>query len=235
MTKLGIISDIHGNYPALEKVLQFLHGEKCDSIICLGDTCGYYPMINECINRLRSEGIQSILGNHDEYLIGKSTCPRSRSANECITYQQGVITRDNLQWVEELPTSFDESGLFAVHGGLNNPIDEYFASFDFILAEELHPGVQLFCTGHTHTPSVQTHGNAIYCNPGSVGQPRDWDPRASCAIIEKGLATIYRVEYPIEETARAMADAGFSDYYYRNLFEGCKIGDTKQEKEGIHV
>lgn len=223
--KIGIISDIHGNYPALENVVTELHKMECDRIVCLGDISGYYSMINECIDLIRKENICCIKGNHDTYLLGEGSCPRSNSVNRCIEYQKGIITEDNYQWLASLPDELKTKEFYAVHGGWNDPIDEYIEHFDFTWALENMAEYKLFLSGHTHVQKIETCGSLTYCNPGSIGQPRDYDARAAFAIFEDGRITLKRVAYDIQVIAKHMSDAGFSDYFYKNLYCGCKIGE----------
>lgn len=225
MSRIGIFSDIHGNYPALRAVMEALKRHRCEALICLGDICGYYPFVNECIDYLRQSDTICLKGNHDSYLLGESSCPRSTTVNECIAYQQKVITPDNLEWLATLSPQHQADNLLAVHGGLNDPLDEYVTSFDFDRAAREHPSIKVFLSGHTHIPLLQSKGDLLYCNPGSVGQPRDYDPRAAYAVMEDGRIELHRTTYPIAATAEAMAQAGFTDYYYRNLFHGCRIGE----------
>jgi len=119
----GIISDVHGNFPALEKVVSELRSRGCDEIVCLGDVAGYYSMINECIDLIRREGIICLKGNHDSYLLGEADCPRSRSANDCIAYQRRVLTEENREWLRGLKPALEAAEYHAVHGGWRDPID----------------------------------------------------------------------------------------------------------------
>lgn len=230
MPKVGIISDVHGNYFALEEVLGFLQSEGCDQVVCLGDICGYYSMVNECIELLRGEGVQCIKGNHDAYILGESSCDRSKSVMDCIAYQKQVIAPSNLDWVASLGDSLLFGDCMGVHGGLDDFIDEYVTDLDFLSAQKLYPDVNIFLTGHTHIQRVRCDSGLTWCNPGSVGQPRDHDPRAACATVEDGRITLHRIYYPIDKTASAMAEAGFSDYYYRNLYRGCRIGEQEGDQ-----
>ncbi len=225
MSKIGVISDIHGNYHALAAVMEDLQVEGCDAVICLGDACGYYSMVNECLDLLRANDVIMLKGNHESYLLGEAHCPRSRSVQRCIEYQQRVITKENLEWCRMLPSFIEDGSLLAFHGGLNDPLDEYIASFDFCKAKEEYPNVALFLGGHTHIPSFQCSPGARYCNPGSVGQPRDHDPRAAYLMISEDTVDFRRTEYPIEKTIKAMKEAGFTDHFFANLPFGCRIGD----------
>ena len=218
---IALISDIHGNYPALQSVLHDIDSKGIETIICLGDTAGYYSQINECCDLLQQRKIYSLMGNHDWYIAMEQPCPRSQSANDCLQYQRGVITRSNMDWLRSLVPAAQKEGISMVHGGWNNPLDEYLLPtreyFDNLKGET-------FASGHTHVPIVWTGGGKRYCNPGSVGQPRDGDPRASYAIFNQEGFKIIRVSYDIELTQRSMKKAGFSDYYYTNLLNGSRIG-----------
>lgn len=227
MSRIGIISDIHGNFPALRAVIEKLHEAKCERIICLGDIAGYYSMINECICLLIKEDIFCLKGNHDSYLLGEKTCSRSRSVSDCITYQQRILIPEYFDWFKQLEPIYITKDFYAVHGGLNDPLDEYVKEFDFQQANIVSPFHKVFLSGHSHIQGIQKKDNILYCNPGSVGQPRDYDSRAAYAILESGQITLYRVAYDINEIAENMSISGFSDYYYKNLYYGCKIGEVK--------
>ena len=220
---LGLISDIHGNFPALKSVLQQLEKKECDEIVCLGDVCGYYSMVNECIELLREYNIVTLIGNHDNYLLGNGRCNRSRTVNECIKFQKSIIKEENLNWLKQNKLEYKTDIYAAVHGGWNDPLDEYVKHFDFSIANEYD--VNYFFTGHTHVPIIEKYNNYTYCNPGAVGQPRDYDCRAAFAIIDDGIVYLKRIKYDIDLIAKHMSESGFNDYFYRNLYHGCKIGD----------
>lgn len=129
---LAILSDIHGNYPALQAVLEDMRKYPITDIICLGDICGYYAMVNECIDCLRSHNIVSLKGNHDCYLLGELQCERSKTVTKCIEFQKKVITKGNLDWLKTLHCQRETPIYAAVHGGWKDPIDEYIlGDFDF--------------------------------------------------------------------------------------------------------
>ena len=188
-------------------------------IYCLGDTVGYYPQINEVCDELRSRNVKSVMGNHDWYMAADSFCARSQSVNDTIGYQKTIISYDNLMWLQSLPLRLHAGELSMVHGGWTDPIDEYLVPskdyFDRV-------GGRYFCSGHTHIPIIQDYGNKMYCNPGSVGQPRDGDNRASFATWDGFKFEIHRVDYNFEEIGPLMEAAGFSGYYYERLAVGAK-------------
>ena len=176
---IGIISDIHGNFIALSAVLSRLDQLGISEVVCLGDIGGYYCQINECCHALRSRNILSLMGNHDWYLAEGQPCPRSNSANHCLDYQRNEISRSNLTWLSSLPQRGMAHGISIVHGGWHDPIDEYVRPTEEYFSEL--PG-HYFASGHTHVQHIWTGGTKIYCNPGSVGQPRDGDPRAAFVL-----------------------------------------------------
>lgn len=214
---IALISDIHGNYEALKKVLGEIDGMGINEIYCLGDIVGYYSQVNECCYELRERNVNSILGNHDWYMISDSDCPRSKSATECLNYQKKVITEDNLNWLAGLPISGYVGDLAYVHGGWNDPLEEYLNPTDDYFTK--YPN-RFFASGHTHRQVIRKIGDKTYCNPGSVGQPRDGNPKSSFATFDGENFKLYRVDYDIEEVCRLMAIAGFDEYYYKRLKTG---------------
>lgn len=215
---IGIISDIHGNFEALKAVLAELDGMAVHKVICLGDVVGYYTQVNECCDELRARRIPCVMGNHDWYMASGGSCPRSRSVNDCLAYLRKVITVDNVDWLRTFPVrrQFDE--LTVVHGGWSDPIDEYLRWTESYFAEI--PGTR-FASGHTHIQVLHASNGKVYCNPGSVGQPRDSDARAAFAVYD-GDFTLHRVAYDPQPVFDLMKAAGFSDYYYRGLATGAR-------------
>ena len=218
---IGIISDIHGNHFALSAVLARLDAMGVSEIICLGDIGGYYCQINECCESLRSLNIFSLMGNHDWYLAVGEDCPRSNGANACLDYQRRVVSRINLDWLASLPHEANIHGINIVHGGWRDPIDEYLKPTKDYFSEI--PG-HYFASGHTHVQCIWSGEGKSYCNPGSVGQPRDGDPRAAFATWDGGSFFLHRTEYDILSMQREMAAAGFTPYFYENLERGTRIG-----------
>lgn len=217
--KLGLISDIHGNFEALKEVLAALDNMGVADIYCLGDVVGYYSQVNECCDELRARRIPTLMGNHDWYMAGGGFCPRSRSVNDCLEYQRKVITAQNVAWLRMCPVQFRIDNIRMVHGGWADPIDEYLKpSEDYFSRLE----GDIFISGHTHIQMAQKYGSKTYCNPGSVGQPRDHDPRAAFAVYEDGEFTLHRVEYDMQRVFDLMDAAGFNDYYYGGLKTGAR-------------
>jgi predicted phosphodiesterase len=225
--RIGVVSDIHSNLVAFEAVLTEI-GE-VDQLWCLGDIVGYGPWPNECVARLVASKHLSVAGNHDYAAIGKIGVedfnPFAALATQWTAETLADPTREYLAALPIVQTS----GEFTlVHGSPRGPLWEYLLNATSASASfERFEGP--FClVGHTHVPAifarspegeVQVHrivgdaevslkrpGWRFILNPGSVGQPRDDDPRASCLLIDtdRGSASWRRFEYDIAETQEQM-------------------------------
>lgn len=218
----ALISDIHANLSALESTLSYIDQLKISDIICLGDIAGYHTDINECIDLLRKRNIACIMGNHDYYLVNGENIKRSKTASEVIRYQREIISEDNLKWLSLLDKSRELTDLNIVHGGWEDNLNEYI----YKPREHIYPRnqIQYYASGHTHIPVIEKIEDILYCNPGSVGQPRDGNCKASFATFDGEHFSIHRVAYDIKRTQNKMRKAGFSEYYFKNLSKGLPIG-----------
>lgn len=230
MNKIAVISDIHGNYPALKAVLDDIDSDGIEDVICLGDIVGYYCQVNECIDVLRERKIYSLLGNHDYYMIS-GTCCNSKTVKMCIDYQKTIIRRDNYEWLSTLKPDYDTTDISYRHGGWNDAVEERISVFDFSWVKDFSQ--KLFFSGHTHIQGIQedkTIGK-IYCNPGSVGQPRDDKPSAAYAVIgSDGKIELRRVDYDIDEIVNKMKEAKQGEWIWKGLYTGEKVGGNR-----IHI
>lgn len=215
--KTAFISDVHGNYEALKEVLAVIDREGITQVYCAGDVVGYYSQVNECCEALRERQIPTVMGNHDWYMAGGGFCPRSRSVNDCLAYQRKVIKEDHIAWIRSFPVQMRIDQVHMVHGGWADPIDEYLEPTQqyFDRVEGTH-----FVSGHNHIQVMHDFGEKIYCNPGSVGMPRDGDPRAAFATYDGKTFELQRVEYDMQKVFDLMDQAGFNDYYYGGLKTG---------------
>ncbi|AOY94721.1 phosphoesterase [Cupriavidus sp. USMAA2-4] len=218
---LAILSDIHGNLPALRAVVDAARGLGCHRFLSLGDVAGYYAQPGECIDLLRELGALNVMGNHDYYLVSAVDCPRSRLVSEIIAYQRGVVSAEQRAWLEQSVPMHAEGDNRFVHGGWNDPMDEYLYRID---AQTVPAQARRLFSGHTHVQTLAVIGERTYCNPGSVGQPRDGDPRAAFAVLDGEEIRLQRVAYDIAQTAEAMARAGFPPHYASCLYQGAQIG-----------
>lgn len=227
---IALLSDIHGNYVALQQVLRLLDEMGITDIYCLGDIVGYYPQVNEVCDELRRRDVKAVMGNHDWYMLADSFCERSQTVNDTIAYQKTIISQENIDWLKSLPVHREYKGLKMVHGGWTNPVDEYLKPskeyFDKV-------GGKFFTSGHMHVQRIDDYGDKVYCNPGSVGQPRDDDNRAAFATWDESSFTLHRVAYDHKEVGRLMEIAGFDGYYYQRLAIGAKDNGWYEESADV--
>ena len=218
---IAIVSDIHGNLPALKAVLAKTDALGCARVISLGDVAGYYAQPGECIDLLREYRAVNILGNHDFYLVSGSACPRSKLVAEITEYHRKIVTTEQVAWLRQSPSHIIEGDRYFVHGGWKDHMDQYL--YKLSISDFPEPAKYLF-SGHTHVQALLPVQDKTYCNPGSVGQPRDGNPQAAFAVLTEEGVDLYRVEYDIDLTAFHMQKAGFSPHTYENLYIGAQIG-----------
>lgn len=237
----AIISDIHANLDAFEVVLDAIDARGVDQTVCLGDVVGYNPNPNECADIIRNREIPTICGNHDAVACGREDPlgfnPVAQAAAE---WTRDALREDNRAWLRELPDSRVFSDFFAAHGSPGNR-DQYLFSWQdivpHVLVLEQHD-LNLCFFGHTHNAGIFTpagmgeldetgaftveEGKFVFINPGSVGQPRDGDPRAGFGFYDSdtGRFEQVRLEYPIEKTAERIADSGLPVFLGDRLYLG---------------
>jgi putative phosphoesterase len=208
-----VVSDIHGNWPALETVAAVPH----DSVVCLGDIVGYGPRPGECLRWLRANGAEIVQGNHDRALAD-DVPPRCRTDFEWLAAAAAAIGRQQLDdeekvFLRALPRTrrfvLDGQRVLMVHATPADPLYSYLAP-DRELWRAAVSGIDadILLVGHTHLPFQLCVGGVDVLNPGSVGQPKDGDPRASYAVIEEGVPRLERLTYPIERTVAGLESAG---------------------------
>lgn len=223
---IAILSDVHGNYPALKAVLNEIDKLNCNMILSLGDVCGYYCMINECIEELRMRNVINIMGNHDYYIVNNEKCVRSYTANLCLDYQKRILKTDNFKWIKQSVPEYKTPYFWAVHGGWNNFLDEYIDDFSFLDEESKF---KFYFSGHTHVQKYVSGEKSVYINPGSVGQPRDYKNTAAfCLIDDKQKIIFKRVKYDIDLISKKMKEAGFPERVSSCLYYGVKIGEDEK-------
>lgn len=222
MSPIAIISDIHANLPALRAVLAAIDAASIGTVVSIGDVAGYGPNLDECVALLAERGIPNLMGNHDNYLVKGIPCPRSTSANLALDYQRETAMPDTMAWLRRSGSGFQFDDVSLVHGGWNDPVDEYLLHLNpNYFAERAG---RLFVSGHTHVQGVWPLGQKLYANPGSVGQPRDGDPRAAFAVLRNGEFELHRVAYDIDAYAAACRRAGFPARNFECAYAGTRIG-----------
>ena len=227
---VAIISDIHGNYPALKAVLDDIDSKGINEIYCLGDLVGYYCMFNEVIEEIRKRNIPCIMGNHDYALaFNNGVIERSKTCTKILMWQRGIIAHDNLDYLKSLKSSiiFSKHAIifFCTHGGLEDNIDEYLFEVPINYFSEHNFNYDALITGHTHLPSYKSFfSGKFWINPGSVGQPRDGNIRSAYVIIDHNLKVHFeRINYNTQLIVEAMKKNQFEEYIYQPLLTGKKI------------
>ncbi len=231
--KRALISDIHSNLEALEAVLADIKSQGITEIYCLGDIVGYGPNPRECIDLVMKLNF-CLLGNHDQAALfdPEGFNPNAERAIFWTRDQLEKIGNPDenhrrCDWLGELPRNRRENGYLFVHGSARNPLNEYVFPEDIYnqrKMEKIFALVERHCfQGHTHVPGVFTQGLSFFgpeeisyeyrfgpdktlINVGSVGQPRDGDPRACYTVLEDEMVTFRRVEYPFEKTIKKIYD-----------------------------
>lgn len=231
--KLGILSDAHGNYPALRAVLEEIDRLGCDRIISLGDATGYYSQPAECLEALTARAAIQLLGNHDNYLVQGTSCERSKTVSQLILHQREQMKPHHMTALNAMKPCYDEGDMRFVHGSWGDPLDGYLYK---VSINDLPGDQRFYFAGHSHVQHLARFEGKTFCNPGSVGQPRDGDPRAAFAVLCDGLVTLHRIAYKIEETVLAMQRAGYQESrLWDNLFVGAQIGGRIDNITSIHV
>ncbi len=242
--RYGIFSDIHANHDALDAVLRALDREKLDSLVCLGDTVGYGAQPNECCDRVRGITRYTILGNHDAAVAGRMDYSYYYdAAREALDLHAHQLTGDNMTWLRTLNYFEKDGDTHFCHG---SPVD--LEEFEYIFnVEQAQTCIpiweslgQITFIGHSHLcKSFAVGRDRVYevvtkefeirrefryiVSVGSVGQPRDHDPRASYTIYDsdRGYFEFKRVEYDINAAAaRIFGDQRLSDSFGARLFAG---------------
>jgi predicted phosphodiesterase len=239
----AVISDIHGNLEALLAVLECIKSYKknIDKIICLGDIVGYGADPEECISITREVSDVILAGNHDFAVCEQTSIENfNYYAKAAVLWSRDALNKEGINFLKELPLKYQEKGTDYVHASLHRPESWRYLSgtpdtqIDFQIMEK-----KVLFVGHTHVPvifenaemdikrlnsrSLSLNPDKKYIiNPGSVGQPRDRDPRASFSIfdLEKNFIEIVRVEYDIKEAQRKILDAGLPEVLATRLSYG---------------
>jgi diadenosine tetraphosphatase ApaH/serine/threonine PP2A family protein phosphatase len=242
-----VLSDIHANLVALDAVLKHASDAGAiDAFWCLGDTVGYGPQPSDCMRRLGEAGALWVAGNHERAATGAIGVEEfNPDAAAAALWTRKRLSQEETALLDGLPEVQANDGCTLVHGTLRWPIWEYLVSEDEALAHLELMETPLGFVGHTHVPMLVVqergrpddcemfrlrHGDSVRAsaegkmviNPGSVGQPRDGDPRASYAIYDTDTAsvTISRVEYDVNATQKLMMEASLPRWLIERLSFG---------------
>lgn len=236
--RLLILSDIHANLTALETALTALEG-RWDRVVCLGDLVGYGPDPNEVIDRVRKMSAATIRGNHDKAGCGLDSADDFNPvARKAALWTRDQLTTENIEYLRQLPGGpFQVDSVTLLHGALRNE-DEYVFAPAQALEGLLESPTAVTFFGHTHYQggfsfrdnnlqvvhlkpgpgqafaALQVDKSTRYLlNPGSIGQPRDGDPRAACAVadLDHAVVEFWRIPYDVDSVQKRMLDAGLPE------------------------
>jgi predicted phosphodiesterase len=247
----AIISDIHGNVDALDVVLADIATRQVDRTVCLGDVIGYGPNPAQCLDRVMDSCQWTMMGNHDFAVLYEPTSFNASAEHACFWTRSQLedepdveLRRKRWKFMGDLLIRHSEEGRLWVHASPRRPINEYIFPDDVITApvkmQQIFDRIATHCfVGHTHVTGVFTddpdfyppadlgdvytfrEGEKCIVNPGSVGQPRDRDPRASYAILHDDRVEFVRLEYDIQAVIdKVNAIPQLSEFLGQRLLEG---------------
>ncbi len=239
--KYAILSDIHANLEALEVALDSMARIGAERAICLGDAVGYGANPNRCVDLIREKCEVAIQGNHDSAVVGTtSTVTFTRRAQLSTDWTRDRLTPENLKWLKALPLSWTDDRFRAVHSSPLDPMEWYYVLQQSMANDAFHSFSERLCfLGHSHVPILfresgregevpgetetkLNEGDRYLINIGSVGQPRDGDPRLAYGLYDSDRHTIriVREEYDHESASRKIIDAGLPEELGKRLIFG---------------
>jgi len=241
--RVGVLSDIHGNLHALEAVLAQLQSENVDMIVCCGDVVGYGARPNECVDTLIKLGIPAIAGNHDHAALMLTDITNfNEIAKAAVLWTNKVLREDNVEYLKKLGLGIRDTAnnVFYVHASPKEPGEwHYILTMGEARTNFNYFTEQICFIGHSHQPFIieNDEGNLVcptrpevdiregcryLINVGSVGQPRDHNPRACYVVVdfENRKLEIKRCDYDLEGAQKAIIDAGLPRELAERLAHG---------------
>ena len=217
--EVGVISDVHGNKVALEAVLDDM--PPVDALVCAGDVVGYNPCPADCVEAMRERSVPTVMGNHDRAVVTDSGFAFNSMAGAGVQHARETLNESHVEWLAGLPRSrceFD-GRVKLVH---DHPEDQDHYTFPEEFGRHLLGDEGVLVLGHTHVQYHEEYDDGIVMNPGSVGQPRDSDPRAAYAVLdlEDLSVTEHRAAYDIDRVKQAVAEAGLPSRIGERLEQG---------------
>jgi predicted phosphodiesterase len=225
--RIAVLSDIHANYHALETVLAEIEAAHVDAVWCLGDTVGYGPRPNDCCEAIQARADLCLVGNHDLVVLGELVVSDfNDEAAAAAIWTAEVLTDEARTFLAGLKPLAARDGVELFHASARDPVWEYVLSEEAARATFGLTQAPVVLVGHSHVAlALAFDGRGVagglapagtelelnerwLLNPGSVGQPRDGDPRAAWLLLdlEQRFATFHRVAYPIEKTQDEMRE-----------------------------
>jgi len=223
--KVAVISDIHSNLHALKEVLKDVDARGIQEILCAGDLVGYGAFPNEVVEEMRTRNATCIYGNHDLAVVRINPVGMNPNAAAAVNWTSKNISAQAADYLKDLKSQahlkIGETDVGLYHGSPRDD-DEYLYEGDAVPELLEMAQCQVLVTGHTHVPYIKVTSRGMLVNPGSVGQPRDFDPRASYFIFdEKEMSFISRrLTYDVKSASQAIIEAGLPSFLGTRLAEG---------------
>jgi diadenosine tetraphosphatase ApaH/serine/threonine PP2A family protein phosphatase len=239
---VAVISDVHANWHALQAVLEAVEREEPDELWCLGDLVGYGPRPNPCCAAVERRTALCLSGNHDLGVLGELDLAEfTGDAVTAARWTRGVLAEGSRAYIASLSPTGRRDGVELFHASPRDPVWDYVLSVEAAGAAFELTEAPLLLVGHSHVPlSISLEERVLdgavspdgteerlapgrrLLNPGSVGQPRDGDPRAAWLLLEleRGLASFRRVEYDVEQTQAEIRERGLPDALAQRLAHG---------------
>jgi predicted phosphodiesterase len=241
--RVGVISDIHGNYQALKAVLEKMEEDQVELVICCGDVVGYGACPNDCVELLKEKNIPTIAGNHDHAaLLLTDISNFNEIAKAAVLWTKKNLTEDNIEFLRQRPLTLRDkaNNVCYVHASPREPGEwHYILTMGEARTNFNYYTEQICFIGHSHQPFIieNDEGN-LACptkpeveirdgcryliNVGSVGQPRDHNPRACYVVVdfEKKHIEIKRCDYDLDTTQKAIVAAGLPRELSERLAHG---------------
>ncbi len=239
MLNIAIFSDIHANLEALTTVVDYINDLSPDIIICLGDIVGYGPNPKECIEIVEKVAQIQVVGNHDYAIFTNNFMYFNPLPKMSLIWTKDQLTKEEIQTLGShpfysiFPLFITEGNAMFVHGSPRNPLRDYVTpdlpEWSYNVFFEIirdFAEVDFLFLGHTHKPLHIVSGNKHLFNPGSVGQPRDRDPRASFMFFKVNETSKsyefehIRLEYDVDTTAKKLEEVGIHQFLIHRLKKG---------------
>jgi putative phosphoesterase len=234
MSRVLLLSDIHSNWPALQAIT-----EPFDVCVFLGDLVDYGLEPTPCIEWVRKNCKYTVRGNHDHgaaqgvVINGLGGFKYLTGVTRPLTRQ--LLSEPDRRFLMEMPltrtATIDDLRYYMVHATPRDPMDEYAPADPEFWARRLEQvEADIVCVGHTHMPFLLEVGNKLVVNPGSVGLPRDGNPRVSYAILEGRKVELKRIDYPVEATINVIKASNLPDPAKDLLIEVYRSGEAKNQR-----
>lgn len=219
--KIGLLADVHANLPALQAVLDDMPA--VDALVCAGDIVGYNPMPAECVELVGQVASAIVQGNHDRAIETPDQYRHNEQAYRGLMYAKRELSQDQRNWLTQLPlkASFGAGEYLVVHSHPERT-GEYVFQQEFPTLRPYLDDYSGIVLGHTHHQEIARFENGFILNPGSVGQPRDTNPKAAYGILdtEKNEVELRRTPYDIDLVYHEIVVNDLPEESGRRLFTG---------------